>query len=111
MTSLLITNAQVVTLDDDNRVIDGGSVYVEDDKIVDVGNLDAEALEIGLLPRHHRHGYGRVTHDPPGRQGAERSVAVEQQQRWAVRHGSDPEGPSRRPKSARRRSLSHPASW
>ena len=45
MTSLLITNAQVVTLDDENRVIDGGSVYVEDGSIVDVGNLDVEALE------------------------------------------------------------------
>ena len=45
MTSLLITNAQVVTLDDENRVIDGGSVYVVDDKIVDVGNLDVEALK------------------------------------------------------------------
>ena len=45
MTSLLITNAQVVTLDDENRVIYGGSVYVEDDKIIDVGNLDAEALK------------------------------------------------------------------
>ena len=45
MTSLLIRNAQVVTLDDENGVIAGGSVYVEDDRIVDVGNLDAEALD------------------------------------------------------------------
>ena len=45
MTSLLIRNAQVVTLDDENRVIAGGSVYVEDGRIADVGNLDVEALD------------------------------------------------------------------
>ncbi|MDJ0748182.1 MAG: putative aminohydrolase SsnA [Woeseiaceae bacterium] len=45
MTSLLIKNAHVVTLDDENRVIADGSVYVEDSRIVDVGNLDAEALD------------------------------------------------------------------
>ena len=43
MSSLLITNAQLVTLDDDNRVIDGGSVYIEGTKIVDVGVLDIES--------------------------------------------------------------------
>jgi len=43
MGSLLITNAQLVTLDDDNRVIEGGSVYIEDTKIVDVGSLDTES--------------------------------------------------------------------
>jgi len=43
MSSLLITNAQLVTLDDNNRVIDGGSVYIEDTKIVDVGSLDTES--------------------------------------------------------------------
>ena len=40
MSSLLITNAHLVTLDDDNRVIDGGSVYIEDTKIVAAGDLD-----------------------------------------------------------------------
>ncbi len=45
MTSLLIRNAEIVTLDDENRVMAGGSVYVEDSKIVDVGNLDEAALE------------------------------------------------------------------
>jgi putative selenium metabolism protein SsnA len=45
MTSLLIRNALVVTLDDENRVIEGGSVYVEDGRIVDVGNLDVRALD------------------------------------------------------------------
>ncbi len=45
MTSLLITNGQVLTLDDENRVIAGGSVFIEDGKIVDVGNLDTEVLD------------------------------------------------------------------
>ena len=44
MSSLLITNAQLVTLDDDNRVIGNGSVYIEDTKIVDVGPLNTETL-------------------------------------------------------------------
>ena len=44
MTSLLIKNAQVVTLDDEDRVIDGGSVYVDDGRIEAVGNLDVDAL-------------------------------------------------------------------
>ncbi len=80
MTSLLITNAQVVTLDDENRVIDGGSVYVEDERIVDVGNLDAEALAPdrtidaggrllmpGLIIAHH-HLYSTLARGftPPG---------------------------------------------
>ena len=43
MSSLLITNAQVVTLDDENRFFENGSVYIEDTKIVDVGNFDIEA--------------------------------------------------------------------
>ena len=43
MSSLLITNAQLVTLDDDNHVIEDGSVYVEDTKIVDVGKFDVDA--------------------------------------------------------------------
>ena len=40
MRSLLITNAQLVTLDDDDHIIENGSVYIEGTKIVDVGNLD-----------------------------------------------------------------------
>ncbi len=80
MTSLLIHNAMVVTLDDDNCVIDGGSVYVEDGKIVDVGKLDADALEPdrtidaggrllmpGLIIAHH-HLYSTLARGftPPG---------------------------------------------
>ncbi len=45
MTTLLIKNAQIVTLDDDNQVIAGGSVYIEDGKIANVGDFDIEALE------------------------------------------------------------------
>ena len=43
MSSLLITNARVVTLDDENRFFENGSVYIEDTKIVDVGNFDIES--------------------------------------------------------------------
>ena len=45
MTSLLIQNAQVVTLDDENRVINGGSVFVEDFATLTVRE---SALENGL---------------------------------------------------------------
>ena len=43
MSSLLITNARVVTLDVENRIFENGSVYIEDTKIVDVGNFDIES--------------------------------------------------------------------
>lgn len=43
MSSLLITNARVVTLDDENRIFENGGVYIEDTKIVDVGNFDIES--------------------------------------------------------------------
>ena len=42
MSSLLITNARIVTLDDAGRVFDTGSIYIEDATIVDVGDLDVE---------------------------------------------------------------------
>jgi putative selenium metabolism protein SsnA len=45
MSSLLITNARIVTLDDEDRFFDPGSVYVEDSKIVEVGDLDVETYE------------------------------------------------------------------
>ena len=44
MSSLLITNACLVTLDDENRVVNGGSVYIEDSNIVDVGDIDESNL-------------------------------------------------------------------
>jgi len=82
MSSLLITNAQVVTLDHKNRVIENGSVYIEDTKIVDVGNLDAESytpdrtidaggklVMPGLIIAHH-HLYSTFARGftPPGPQ-------------------------------------------
>ena len=42
MTSLLITNGHLVTLDGDNRFIENGSVYVEDRHIVEVGQFPAD---------------------------------------------------------------------
>jgi putative selenium metabolism protein SsnA len=39
MSSLLITNGHLVTLDDDNRFIEGGSVYAEGHRIVEVGEI------------------------------------------------------------------------
>ncbi len=40
MSSLLITNGRLVTLDEANRIVGNGSVYVEDHRIVAVGELD-----------------------------------------------------------------------
>ena len=80
MTSLLIRNAQVVTLDDEDRVIANGSVYVEDGRIADVGALNVEALAAdrtidaggrllmpGLIIAHH-HLYSTFARGftPPG---------------------------------------------
>ena len=84
MSSLLITNAQLVTLDDSNRVVENGSVYVEDTGIVDVGKLDAESYEPdrtidaggrlvmpGLIIAHH-HLYSTFARGftPPGPQAS-----------------------------------------
>ena len=82
MTSLLITNARVVTLDDENRFFENGSVYIEDTKIVDVGNFDIESytpdrtidadgklVMPGLIIAHH-HLYSTFARGftPPGPQ-------------------------------------------
>jgi 5-methylthioadenosine/S-adenosylhomocysteine deaminase len=42
MASLLITNGLLVTLDEENRFIENGSVYVADGQIVDVGSFPAD---------------------------------------------------------------------
>ena len=42
MSSLLIRNGLVVTLNDRNDVLPGGSVYIEDAKIVEVGFIDSK---------------------------------------------------------------------
>ena len=80
MSSLLITNAHVVTLDDDNRFIDGGSVFIQGEHIVDVGDFAAEKYAAdrsidaggnlvmpGLINAHH-HLYSTFARGfrPPG---------------------------------------------
>ena len=80
MSSLLITNGMLVTLDDDNRFFKNGSVYVEDNVIVDVGDIDASTcspertidaggrlIMPGLIIAHH-HLYSTFARGftPPG---------------------------------------------
>jgi putative selenium metabolism protein SsnA len=80
MSSLLINNGQLVTLDEQNRFIDKGSIYIEDTKIVEVGNIppgkytadrciDAHGSLVmpGLINAHH-HLYSTFARGftPPG---------------------------------------------
>ena len=80
MSSLLITNAHLVTLDEANRFIDDGSVYIEDKYIVEVGEsstvkqsadrtIDAcgNIVMPGLINAHH-HLYSTFARGftPPG---------------------------------------------
>jgi len=80
MSSLLITNGHLVTLDDNNRCIENGSIYIEDDQIVDVGtfasglyaadrSIDARDNLVmpGLINAHH-HLYSTFARGftPPG---------------------------------------------
>jgi putative selenium metabolism protein SsnA len=82
MSSLLITNGLLATLDDDNRVIENGSVFVEDSKIVAVGDVDVSQYPAertidaggnlvmpGLINTHH-HLYSTFARGftPPGPQ-------------------------------------------
>jgi len=68
MKNLLITNGKVITLGDQNKVIDSGAVYIKDGKIADVGTekalikqypqaerLDARGKIImpGMICTHH----------------------------------------------------------
>ena len=81
MSSLLITNGCVVTLDEENRCLDGASVLVDDRQIVAVGDIDAGACDAdrqidaggrlimpGLINTHH-HLYSTFARGftPPGR--------------------------------------------
>jgi putative selenium metabolism protein SsnA len=81
MSSLLITNGRLVTLDEKNRFIDGGSVYIEGKRIVAVGeivpgtymadrSIDAGGRLVmpGLINAHH-HLYATFARGftPPGR--------------------------------------------
>jgi putative selenium metabolism protein SsnA len=80
MGSLLITNAHLVTLDEANRFIESGSVYIEDEHIIEVGDsstikqsadctIDAcgNIVMPGLINAHH-HLYSTFARGftPPG---------------------------------------------
>jgi putative selenium metabolism protein SsnA len=80
MSSLLITNGHLVTLDEDNRFIEGGSIYIEGKQIVEVGEIAADAYSPdrtidargslvmpGLINAHH-HLYSTFARGftPPG---------------------------------------------
>ena len=82
MTSLLITNGLLATLDDDNRFVESGSVYVEGNRIVAAGDLDTgcyspertidaggKLVMPGLINAHH-HLYSTFARGftPPGPQ-------------------------------------------
>ena len=80
MSSLLITNGHLVTLDEDDRFIEGGSIYIEGNRIVEVGEIapdtyspdrtiDARGSLVmpGLINTHH-HLYSTFARGfaPPG---------------------------------------------
>ena len=80
MKSLLITNGHIVTLDEKNRFIENGSIFVEGDRIVDVGVFPADKYNVdqvidargslvmpGLINAHH-HLYSTFARGftPPG---------------------------------------------
>ncbi len=82
MTSLLITNGHLATLDDDNRFVENGSVYIDGNRIVAVGDFDASSYSAdrtidaggklvmpGLINAHH-HLYSTFARGftPPGPQ-------------------------------------------
>jgi len=80
MNSLLITNGHLVTLDEENRFIENGKVYIEGNKIVKVGafedsnykpdrtiNAGGSLVMPGLINAHH-HLYSTFARGftPPG---------------------------------------------
>jgi len=80
MTSLLITNGHLVTLDNNDRFIENGSILIEGNHIVDVGQFDADKYTVdrtidargslimpGLINAHH-HLYSTFARGftPPG---------------------------------------------
>ncbi|MDH3481471.1 MAG: amidohydrolase, partial [Gammaproteobacteria bacterium] len=46
MSSLLITNGHLVTLDADNRFIENGSIYIDGNHIIDVGDFATDAYAV-----------------------------------------------------------------
>ena len=80
MSSLLITNGHLVTLDEENRFIENGSIYIDGGRIVDVGDIAAGTYSAdrsidargslvmpGLINAHH-HLYSTFARGftPPG---------------------------------------------
>jgi len=80
MTSLLITNGLLATLDDDNRFVENGSVYIDGSRIIAVGDFDSSSYSPdrtidargklvmpGLINAHH-HLYSTFARGftPPG---------------------------------------------
>jgi len=80
MSSLLITNGHLVTLDEENRFIENGSIYIDGNRIVDVGEFAAGSYSAdrtvdargslvmpGLINAHH-HLYSTFARGftPPG---------------------------------------------
>jgi len=80
MSSLLITNGHLVTLDEENRFIENGNIYIDGNRIVDVGDfaagsytadrtIDARGSLVmpGLINAHH-HLYSTFARGftPPG---------------------------------------------
>jgi putative selenium metabolism protein SsnA len=80
MSSLLISNGHLVTLDEENRFIENGKIYIEGERIVEVGdfpsgkyaperNIDARGSLVmpGLINAHH-HLYSTFARGftPPG---------------------------------------------
>ena len=45
MSSLLIVNAHLVTLDTDNRCFENGKLYIEDQRVVDAGDFPDDNLD------------------------------------------------------------------
>lgn len=104
MSSLLIRNGTLVTLDAGNAIIEGGSVYIEGTKIVAAGSLseskyradrvlDARGGIImpGLINAHH-HLYSTFARGfvPPGR-AAENFKEILEQLWWKLDHALDAE--------------------
>jgi len=80
MSSLLITNGYLVTLDENDRFIENGSIYIDGNQIIDVGNFAPDTYRVdrtidaggslvmpGLINAHH-HLYSTFARGftPPG---------------------------------------------
>lgn len=104
MSSLLITNGYLVTLDEANRFVSNGSVYIENNKIVEVGesslvkrtadrSIDARGSIVmpGLINTHH-HLYSTFARGftPPG-SAAQNFEEILSKLWWKLDKALDPE--------------------